>query len=39
MKSNSNLGALEVGPFYAIHITPGDLGTEASLLTMNIREY
>jgi 3-oxosteroid 1-dehydrogenase len=27
------LGTLEVGPFYAIQIWPGDLGTEGSLPT------
>ncbi len=33
MKPNPNLSSLEVGPFYAIQIWPGDLGTKGGLLT------
>ncbi|MFI1914200.1 3-oxosteroid 1-dehydrogenase [Nocardia sp. NPDC020380] len=30
---NPNLGALEVGPFYAAKMVPGDLGTKGGLVT------
>lgn len=33
VKPNPNLGALEKGPFTAIKIVPGDLGTKGGLLT------
>ncbi|WP_312182107.1 FAD-dependent oxidoreductase [Arthrobacter sp.] len=33
VKPNPNLGPLEKGPFYAIRIYPGDLGTKGGLLT------
>jgi len=32
-KPNPSLGALEVGPFYAIKIVPGDLGTKGGMRT------
>ena len=33
MKPNPNLGPLEKGPFHAVKIVPGDLGTKGGLLT------
>jgi 3-oxosteroid 1-dehydrogenase len=33
VKPNPNLGALEKGPFTAIKVVPGDLGTKGGLLT------
>ncbi|MCC3281399.1 FAD-binding protein [Arthrobacter caoxuetaonis] len=33
VKPNPNLGPLEKGPFYAIRLYPGDLGTKGGLLT------
>ena len=33
MKPNPNLGAIEKGPFHAVQIVPGDLGTKGGLLT------
>ncbi|MBV7380619.1 FAD-dependent oxidoreductase [Maritimibacter dapengensis] len=33
VKPNPNLGRLEQGPFYAVKIFPGDLGTKGGLLT------
>jgi 3-oxosteroid 1-dehydrogenase len=32
-KPNSTLGPIETGPFYAIPVTPSDLGTKAGLVT------
>ncbi|MFI6173758.1 3-oxosteroid 1-dehydrogenase [Nocardia sp. NPDC051052] len=32
-RPNPNLGALEVGPFYAAKLVPGDLGTKGGLVT------
>ncbi|WP_127781873.1 3-oxosteroid 1-dehydrogenase [Rhodococcus sp. X156] len=32
-KPNATLGALEVGPFYAVKIVPGDLGTKGGMRT------
>lgn len=33
VKPNPNLGAIERGPFYAVQIHPGDVGTAGGLLT------
>ena len=33
VKPNPNLGALEKGPFTAVQVVPGDLGTKGGLLT------
>lgn len=33
VKPNPNLGAIEQGPFYAVRMVPGDLGTKGGLLT------
>jgi len=33
VKPNTNLGALEKGPFTAVKVVPGDLGTKGGLLT------
>lgn len=33
VEPNSNLGALEQGPFTAVQLVPGDLGTKGGLLT------
>ena len=33
VKPNPNLGSLEKGPFYAIQLYPGDIGTKGGLLT------
>lgn len=33
VKPNCSLGAIETGPFYAVRIYPGDLGTKGGLLT------
>jgi 3-oxosteroid 1-dehydrogenase len=33
VKPNPNLGALEKGPFTAVKVVPGDLGTKGGLLT------
>jgi helvolic acid biosynthesis 3-ketosteroid Delta1-dehydrogenase len=33
IKPNPNLGTIEKGPFYALKIFPGDLGTKGGLLT------
>lgn len=33
VKPNPNLGAIEKGPFHAVKIVPGDLGTKGGLLT------
>ena len=33
MKPSPNLGALEKGPFTAVKVVPGDLGTKGGLLT------
>jgi len=30
---NTNLGTIEKGPFYGVHIWPGDLGTNGGILT------
>jgi hypothetical protein len=32
-KPNHNLGTIEKGPFYAVKIWPGDLGTKGGVLT------
>jgi succinate dehydrogenase/fumarate reductase flavoprotein subunit len=33
VKPNPNLGAVSKGPFYAVKVWPGDLGTKGGLLT------
>ncbi len=33
MKPNCSLGPVETGPFYAVQIYPGDLGTKGGLVT------
>jgi succinate dehydrogenase/fumarate reductase flavoprotein subunit len=33
VKPNPNLGAVDKGPFYAVKVWPGDLGTKGGLLT------
>lgn len=33
VKPNGNLGSVEVAPFYALKVYPGDLGTKGGLLT------
>ena len=33
MKPNCSLGPIETGPFYAVQIYPGDLGTKGGLVT------
>lgn len=35
VKPNPTLGTLEKGPFYAVAVVPGDLGTKAGLITDN----
>jgi 3-oxosteroid 1-dehydrogenase len=33
VKPNPNLGPIEMGPFYAMKLWPGDIGTKGGLLT------